>query len=85
MGYVGCVLFGLIFILMTAVSNGTLSARVEHTIAWIHAWAPFSYLLMVVLLAAPAVSLKIMNSWPKHVEPEDPMARYRHADDVVED
>jgi hypothetical protein len=37
------------------------------------------------VLVAPIVSLKIMNSWPKHKEAEDPMARYRHPDDVIDD
>jgi len=57
----------------------------SQTLAWLHAWAPVSYLLIALVLAAPIASLKIMHSWPKHVEPEDPMARYRHADDVMED
>ncbi|MGA3017974.1 MAG: hypothetical protein ABSF62_12710 [Bryobacteraceae bacterium] len=87
MAYLGCILFGLIFIVMTAKSTGTLGARVDQTLVWVHAWAPFSYVLLLILLAAPVASLKIMHSWPKHVEPEDPMARYRHGDgsDVLED
>lgn len=85
MGYVGCVLFGLIFLVLTAKSGGALGARVDQTFAWIHAWAPFSYILLLILVAAPAVSMKIMASWPKHQEPEDPMAKYRHSDDVIHD
>ena len=83
--YIGCALFGLIFILMTAKSNGTLGARVDATLDWMHSWAPFSYILLLILLAAPIVCLRIMHSWPKRVEPEDPMAKYRHAKDVLED
>jgi hypothetical protein len=77
MAYIGCILFGLIFVLMTAVSNGTLAARLEQTFAWIHGWAPFSYIIILLVIAAPFVSIKIMNSWPKREEPEDPMAKYR--------
>jgi hypothetical protein len=83
--YLGCILFALIFVLMTAKSTGALGARVDATLFWLHAWAPFSYLLLLILLAAPVVSLKIMNSWPKHKEAEDPMARYRHGEDVIDD
>jgi hypothetical protein len=83
--YLGCILFGLIFVVMMGQSTGALGARVDRTLTWLHAWAPFSYILLLILLAAPVVSLKIMNSWPKHEEPEDPMARYRHGDDVMED
>ena len=79
--YIGCVLFGLIFVLMSAQSTGALGTRMDQTLAWLHAWAPFSF----ILLAAPVASFIIMHSWPKHEEPEDPMARYRHGDDAVED
>jgi hypothetical protein len=85
MAYLGCILFGLIFLVITAGSTGSLQERVGQTIAWIHAWAPFSYLIILILLLSPMVSLKIMHSWPKRVEPEDPMAKYRHRDDVLED
>lgn len=87
MAYVGCILFGLIFVVMTAQSTGSLQARVEHTVTWIHAWAPFSYLIILMLLVAPFISMKIMNSWPKREEPEDPMAKYRReaSDGTVED
>jgi len=84
MAYIGCILFGLMFLVMTAKSTGSLQARMDQTFAWINAWAPFSYLLILIVLVAPVVSVKIMNSWPKHVEPEDPMAKYRHSNDVVE-
>jgi hypothetical protein len=85
MAYIGCLLFGLVFVVMSAKSTGALGAKVDQTLVWLHAWAPFSYLLLVIILAAPVASFKIMHSWPKHVEPEDPMARYRHGDDVIQD
>jgi len=85
MAYLGCILFGLMFVIMTAQSNGTLQARMDHTFSWIHSWAPFSYIIILLLMVCPVIMMKIMNSWPKRVEPEDPMAKYRHAKDVVED
>jgi len=87
MAYVGCILFGLIFLVISAKSSGAMGVRMNQTLAWLHAWAPFSYLLVLIVLAAPIVSFKIMRSWPKYVEPEDPMARYRHGadNDVLED
>ena len=83
--YLGCLLFGLIFLVISAKATGALGERVNQTLAWLHAWAPFSYVLILIVLAAPVVSFKIMHSWPKHVEPEDPMARYRHGNDAPED
>jgi hypothetical protein len=85
MAYLGCILFALMFFVMVGQSNGSMSQRMDQTFAWIHAWAPLSYLLILIVLIAPVVSMKLIHSWPKHVEPEDPMAKYRHSDDVVED
>jgi hypothetical protein len=77
MAYLGCILFGLIFVVMTAQSNGSLAARMEHTVSWIHSWAPFSYLIILILVVSPFMMIKIMNTWPKREEPEDIMAKYR--------
>jgi hypothetical protein len=85
MAYIGCILFGLMFVIMAAQSDGSLQQRIDHTFAWIHGWAPFSYLIILLILISPVIMLKVMNSWPKRVEPENPMAKYRHPNDVVED
>jgi hypothetical protein len=85
MAYLGCILFGLIFVVLSSKSTGALGAHVDQTLAWMHAWAPYSYILLVIVLVAPVVSLKIMHSWPKLEEPDDPMARYRHGEDVLDD
>jgi hypothetical protein len=85
MAYLGCILFGLMFMVMTAQSNGTLAQRMEQTFSWIHGWAPFSYIIILLVLVSPVVMLKIINSWPKREEPVNPMSKYRNAHDVVED
>ncbi|HUB77753.1 MAG TPA: hypothetical protein VMB03_03100 [Bryobacteraceae bacterium] len=77
MAYLGCVLFGLFFLVMTAQQNGSLQARIDGTLHWLHSWAPFSYLIIVMVLVAPMVMMKLMASWPERKEPEDPMAKYR--------
>jgi len=61
MAYIGCLLFGLVFVVMSAKSTGALGAKVDQTLVWLHAWAPFSYLLLVIILAAPVASFKIMH------------------------
>jgi hypothetical protein len=85
MAYLGCILFGLMFMVMTAQSNGTLQERMDHTFAWIHGWAPFSYIIIALILVSPVIMLKVMNSWPKREEPVNPMRKYKDATDVVED
>jgi hypothetical protein len=77
MAYIGCILFGLIFVLMSAISNGTLQERIDNTFGWIHGWAPFSYIIILLLVASPFAMVQIMNSWPKRQDPEDPMAKMR--------
>jgi hypothetical protein len=77
MAYVGCILFGLMFLIMTAQQNGTLATRLEGTLQWIHGWAPFSYIIIAIVVLSPVIMMKVMNSWPKREEPEDPMAKYR--------
>jgi hypothetical protein len=77
MAYIGCILFALIFVVLSAQQTGTLQARIEHTVTWTHSWAPFSYLIILMLIVAPFISLKIISSWPKREEPEDPMSKYR--------
>ena len=77
MAYIGCILFGLFFLTMTAQQNGTLASRLDSTVKWIHGLAPFSYLIILIVILSPVIMMKVMNSWPKREEPEDPMAKYR--------
>ena len=77
MAYIGCILFGLFFLVMSSQQNGSLQARIEGTALWLHAWAPFSYVIIALVLISPVIMMKIMNSWPKREEPVDPMAKYR--------
>ncbi len=77
MNYIGCALFGVLFLVMTAQTNGSLQARMGQVLAWIHGWAPFSYLIILIMVGSAVVSIKTMQTWPKTVVPEDPMAKYR--------
>jgi hypothetical protein len=83
--YLGCVLFGLAFLVLSAKSSGALGAKMDATFDWIQDWAPFSYIILLAVVVAPVASLMIMRSWPEHKEPEDPMAKYKHGEDVLED
>jgi NADH:ubiquinone oxidoreductase subunit 6 (subunit J) len=87
MAYVGCILFALVFLVISTQQTGSLQERMGQTVHWIHSWAPFSYLIILIVLVAPVVMMKMMNSWPKREEPEDPMAKYRRqaAEGLIED
>ena len=77
MAYIGCILFALFFFFISTQQSGSLQARMDGTFRWIHSWAPFSYLIIVIVLIAPVVMMKVMHSWPERKEPDDPMAKYR--------
>jgi len=49
----------------------------EGTFKWLHAWAPFSYIIIVIVMLSPMAMMKLVHSWPQREEPEDPMAKYR--------
>jgi hypothetical protein len=87
MNYIGCALFGLFFLLMTAQTDGSsLHARMTQTLSWIHDWSPFSYLIMLVMLVAVAVSIGIMSVRPElEEESEDLIIEYRHEASGMED
>jgi len=67
----------ILAMLMLCSGAHAMAGRLGAFGEWLGAWAPLSYLIIVAVLAAPAVAIKMMLSWPQHVEPENPMAKYR--------
>lgn len=82
--FLGAFLFMLVFILLAPQPRAFLEKLSVSVGASMTAWAPFSYLLLMVLIAALLAGFWIIQSWPKHVEPESPMAKYRR-DQPLED
>lgn len=78
MAYIGCALFGLFFLVMTAQSNGSLHDHMTQTLSWINGWAPFSYIIIVLMLVSGVIAMRTMLTWPEQEQPEDPMAQLRH-------
>jgi len=79
----GAVLFLVLFILIAPPSRALLGQWLAHAALWTSAWAPFSYILLLLLFVAPFVSFLLMRRWPKVPEPENPLARYKN-DDVLD-
>jgi len=71
------ILFTVAMLMLLPATNAVLTGRLGTFGAWLGAWAPFSYLIVALVLAAPVAAIQMMLSWPKHVEPENPMAKYR--------
>ena len=81
--YLGVLLFAVVFMLIAPKSRAFLAANLDSAGGFMMAWAPFSFILVGILLAAPFVSFYLIKSWPEKVEPENPMAKYRR--DPLED
>src|ERR1035437_5749611 len=83
--YIGLILFILFFVMIMPDSQAFLLASAAGVSAWIAAWAPFSYILLLILVAASVASIHLMRTWPQRVDPENPMAKYRREMPLDED
>ena len=83
--FLGAILFMLIFVLLAPQSRAFLASLLAGLTTFMTAWAPFSYLLAGIVLAALFAGIYVIHSWPQHVEPESPMAKYRRELPVEEE
>ena len=72
----GAVLFALSFVLIAPQTRTFLMGVLANSIEDLNKWAPFSYLAVLLLVAALVVSIVVVRSWPERVDPENPMAKY---------
>ena len=73
----GGVIFVMVFVLMAPATRAFLMTSAVAASTWMTAWSPISFILIGVVLAAPIAGLAVIKTWPAHVEPENPMAKYR--------
>lgn len=71
------ILFGLMFLVIGPTTRAMLTTRLGAFGDWMGNWAPFSYIIIAVVAAAPVAAIHLMMTWPKHIVPESPMAKYR--------
>jgi cytochrome c-type biogenesis protein CcmH/NrfG len=65
------------FLLIAPAPRHAILGMLSHTEDWIIAWAPLSYIaLMLVVLPAVGAYL-LMARWPAPAEPDNPLARYK--------
>jgi len=83
--YIGLILFMLIFVLMAPQTRAFLVGAATAAGAWISGWAPFSYILVLILVVSPFVAIHLVRSWPVRVDEENPMAKYRREMPLDED
>jgi len=80
--FLGTVLFAAVVLLVAPQSRLFIMTRLTSAGDFMSQWAPFSYILMLLLVAATFAAMYVMKSWPKTEVPESPMAKYRHEDPV---
>jgi hypothetical protein len=82
---IGPIVILVLFLLIAPTTREGILLWLGKAGDFISAWAPASYIVILLLLAAPFVSAALMMTWPKTPEPENPLKRYSDTDDVVPD
>lgn len=78
-------MFALFFVLIAPKSRAWLGGVMDGAGDWIEKWAPYSYLVLALVVIVPTVAALLLIKWPQAPEPENPLARYKDAADVLED
>jgi len=85
MAYLGTALFILFFVLIAPQSQKFLVGLAVGAGTFVSDWAPFSYILLAILLVSPFAAMYIVHTWPQRVDPGNPMAKYRNEVPVDDD
>jgi hypothetical protein len=79
----GAILFLVFFLLIAPPTRHALEHMMATSAQWISDWAPFSYVILALLVVAAIAAYYMMVRWPAPVEPENPLARY-HDEDICD-
>ena len=85
MAFLGTIVFAVFFLLIAPKSRAMLGGVLDGAGDWVTKWAPVSYFLIAVGVLVPALAALVVVKWPQAPEPENPLARYKSAQDVIED
>lgn len=80
--FLGTILFTVVVLLVAPQSREFIMTRLDSAGSFINHWAPLSYILLLLLVAATFAAMYVMKSWPKTESAESPMAKYRREDPV---
>jgi hypothetical protein len=76
MMFLGAFLFTMFFVILAPQTRNFLGGVMLGFGKFMQDWAPFSYLLLFLLVAALGVGIYMIRSWPEREEPENPMSKY---------
>ena len=85
MAYLGTILFGLIFLMLSSKTREFIGGAFGSAGDFMSKYAPLSYLILAVFILIPALAALVLIKWPQPPEPENPMTVYKAAQDVIED
>ncbi len=85
MAYLGTILFALLFIFLSPKTRDFILGAFASGGDFMAQYAPLSYLILAVVILVPAIAALVIIKWPQPPEPENPLARYKTAQDVIED
>ena len=76
MMFLGAFLFTMFFVLLAPQTRNFLGGVLLGAAKFIQDWAPFSYIVLLILFAAFVAGVYLIRTWPVRVDPENPMAKY---------
>jgi hypothetical protein len=85
MAYLGTILFGLFFLFLSSKARAFVGGAFDGAGDFMGKWAPYSYVVLGIIVLIPTVAALVLIKWPEPPEPENPLARYKAAQDVIED
>jgi hypothetical protein len=85
MTLLGIGLFVLIFAMLTPAARSVVEHALSGGAEWTSKYAPLSYLALAMVLIAPIVAAIVVMNKKAPPEPENPLAKYKNATDVLED
>ena len=74
--YLGLFGFLVTFVMLTPQSRNYLAGVSAGLSAFMTTWAPFSYLLIMIMISAIICGFWVIHTWPKREDPENPMSKY---------
>ncbi len=76
MMFLGAFLFTMFFVLLAPQTRHFLGGVMLGAATFVHNWAPFSYVLLLVIMGTLVAAIYLMHTWPVRVDPENPMSKY---------
>ena len=85
MAYLGTILFALFFLFLSSKSRAFIGGAFCAAGDLLDKYAPYSYIVLAIVVLVPTLVALLLIKWPQPAEPENPLARYKNAQDVIED